>query len=897
MSVENFDSDGFTESKDRAGVTYTSTAGFTDVNLRDPPATASELWSDLMDPWTGDSLTGALIEAVRETVTEMTRIEAREQLQELTGDALGGALPDILLSLTRSDSDPWFWRAITVLPKLRQGRPLGFQSDADDCLAALAPLRAADVTPTVSLWLPQGFRDVDARTRSRWCDIVARLGRVCDVSLVVTGVERAWLASYHREDLPGVSDCWISPRDSGDPAAALDLVGTGSRHARVLQLLADEDTETVAYSRLYSKFSVGRSRVRQVVAELSDVGLVEPFGPSNNRRVELTAFGREFYGDEIAVQRRLGGRVSETGKFSNDSRVIPRTHETPPTPPTETGQDRHRLPSHHEQRYMTRRTAAAALGTGLETGFSVVNYPVEPQADRAEGRWHHEDGRLVVSAEGDNPMQMWTTLALTLADRRTFDQVLTRRRLDESNILDMLTDGQTILRDMRNIGWLPDDVNSYDDLREEFLDAANDLGKQTRKYHEDGDDDRRSSITRDALGLAGAMTQLLDLADVDLVRIVKFPEFSRRFTDDRRDELFRSLAVGTAISSNYGHHVSYRQLFEERTEKRRQAFNPTIDATDPWARPIGSWVLAGDFAGRADTVAEALHEQFNGLDPHEDAPELAIRTTVRTDPTRRQVAETARRMLSAKGLNLTPQATSMLHGLARTPFDVADALHHLAGENDDRRVDAAEIRYALAQLDADRLLRGFDGRRTTPRKLVSALLLADRPIDPAELDNLADVSSRSRRNHLSDLETSGLVKISDRGVRLRLSFRDIDSDDSERYSDIWPAYIDGDPELRPTVHAAAKVLRVGRKHHGPSDDVDDPGWPYTGVGDPLDLRNLSQPWPWLDHILPALWGVRVRDTYRDNPDVVPPLEIRHIEAGPTLEQTALIDTGAKISSH
>ena len=884
------------ESKDRADVTYTPTAGFADVDLRDPPATASELWSDLVDPWTGGGLAGALVEAVREVVAGMTEIEAREHLQELTGDALGGALPDVLLSLTRSDSDRWFWRAISVLPQVGQGRPLGFQSDTDDCLAALAPLRAADVTPTVSLRLPKGFRDVDARTRSRWCDVVAALGRACDVRLVVTGVERAWLASHHREDLPGVSDRWSSPRDGGDLVAALDLVGTGSRHARVLQLLAGEDTETISYSRLYSEFSVGRSRIRQVVGELSDVGLVEPFGSSKNRRVELTAFGREFYDDEIAVQRRLGDRVSELGKFSNDSRVNPCPHEDPSATPPEAPPDRHRLPSHHEPRYMDRRTAAATLGTGAEAGISVVDYPVDPQEDRAEGRWHHDDDRLVVAAEGDNPMQVWTTLALTLADRRTFDQVLTRRRLDESDVLDMLKDGKIVLRGMRNLGWLPDDVTSYEDLRGAFLSAATDLAELTRRYHETDNDDLRSPITRDALGLAGALTQLLDLADVDLVRVVKLPEFSRRFTEDRRDELFRSLAIGTAIASNYGHHVAYRHLFEDRTEKRQQAFNPTIDAADPWARPIGSWVLAGDFSGKTDAVAEALHEEFSGLDPHDDAPELAIRTTIRTEPTRRQVAETARRMLSTKELKLTPRATSVLHGLARTPFDVADALHHLAGENGDRRVDAAEIRYALAQLAPGRLLRGFDGRRTTPRKLVSALLSADRPLTPAELDDLADVSSRSRRDHLADLEAVGLVENDDRGVRLRLSFRDVAGEHGERYRDVWPAFVDGDPEHRPTVHTAATVLRVGREHHGPGDDIEAFGQLFDEVTDPPDPRELSQPWPWLDHVLPALWGVRVRERYRDDPDVAPPLETWSVEAGPPLEQTPVTEAGSTTQS-
>jgi hypothetical protein len=422
------------------------------------------------------------------------------------------------------------------------------------------------------------------------------------------------------------------------------------------------------------------------------------------------------------------------------------------------------------------------------------------------------------------------------------------------------------------------------------LEAATELGGLTRKYAEadDDDDDLRGPITRDALGLAGSMTHLLDLADVELTRVLKLPEFSRRFEDDRRDALFRSLAIGSAIGSNYDHHVAYRQLFESRSDKRQQAFDPTVDAADPWARLIGSWTLVGDFAGQTEAVADALQEHFRGLDPHSDAPEIAIRSEVRTDPTRRQVAETARRMLATKDIRLTPEATSVLHGLARTPFDVADALQYLAGDNEGRRVDAAEVRYALAQLEPGRLLRGIDGRRTTPRKLVSALLEADRPITGAEIDERADVSSRSRRDHLADLVEVGLVEETERGYRLALSFSGVDGDDAERYRDMWPALV-ADPEMSPSVHAAAKVLRVGREHHGPGDPVETVEWPYNGFSDPPDLRELSTPRPYLDDILPTLWGVRERTEYVDDSSVVPASSAALLRAGPTIDQTALQD--------
>jgi len=874
-----------------AGITYSQTPNLGGIVVRDAEPTATGLWTQLTDPWSGAGLAEAIVTAVRELVTDKSPVEAHTLLDGLVDDALDGALAHVLRSLVASQSDSRFWKALTTLSQLGCGRPLGCRSDLEDIHAALAPLVESTHTPTVSIRLPDKFRDVDAETRRSWCHLVAALSQAADVRLVCSGVDRAWLAHHHRDDLPGVSDRSDGHLDEDVLTAALDVVDVGSRHARVLSLLAAEDTETLAYSRLYSTFSVGRSRVRQVIGDLVDVELVATYGSPQHRRVELTTAGRQFYKKEIAVQRRLGECVSESRKLSNDSRVTPRTHgeglDRPETAPSSTA-DRHRLPSHHETRYSTRRTAVTALGTGAESGISVVDYPITQQNDRAEGRWHHEDDHLVISAEGDNPLQVWTTLALALADYRTFEQILTKHRLEDHGVLDMLEDGQAVLRGMRNIGWLPNEIESYDDLRGAFLEAATELAELTGKYAEAEDDELRGPITRDALGLAGSLTHLLDLVDVELTRVVKFPEFSRRFDDDRRDELFKSLAIGSAIGSNYGHHVAYRQLFEDRTDKRRQAFDPTVDAADPWARLIGSWTLVGDFAGKTEAVANALRERFGGLDPHDDAPEIAIRSKVRTEPTRRQVAETARRMLATKDLRLTPEATSVLHGLARTPFDVADALQYLAGDNDGRRVDAAEIRYALAQLDPDRLLRGVDGRRTTPRKLVSTLLKADRPIGGADLDKWADVSTRSRRDHLADLVEVGLVDKTERGYRLALSFNDVDGENGERYTDVWPALV-ADPEKRPTVHVAAKVLRIGREHHGPGDPVETAGWPYTGVTDPPDLRKLSAPRPYLDDVLPALWSVREQFEYATDSSVVPAPNTVLLHAGPSTDQTALQD--------
>jgi DNA-binding MarR family transcriptional regulator len=727
-------------------------------------------------------------------------------------------------------------------------------------------------TPTVAIHLPDEIQDIDPRTREAYLKTVVALASVYDVHLVASRVDLLWLAKHHRELLPRVSETWNREAPLDTPAA-LETAAPGTRGERLLQALVETDTETLTYSEAYSTMTVSKGRVRQLLGDLADAGVVRIYGDRSDRRVELTSAGREFYEEEIATQRRLSDCVSDRPKFSKDSRVLPHTHvetaptaETPPDGPA----DRVRLPDLHEVRYLDRYTAAATLGTADPGSISVVDYPVDPQTDRAEGRWHVEDDRLVVSCEGDNPMQVWTTLALTLADYRTFDRLLTEERLEDHDVLAMLEDGKSVLRGMRTIGWLPDDVDSYEDLVNAVRGAAEELGELTREYRESDDDTLRSAITRDALGLAGSLTQLCDLAGVEVVRLIKFPEFSRRFDEERSRAIFRSLALGAAVGSAYGHHTVYRHLFEDRPDKRAQAFEPTVDAANPTARLGGSFVLVGDFAGKADQVADDVEDAFAGLDPHDDAPEIRLRSELYTSPTRQQVTETARRVLQMRDLNATPVAVSLLHGLAQTTFDVADALARLDGGNDGRDVDVREIRYALTQLDSGRLLRGYDGRCTTPRKLLAALLDATVPLTERALADAAGVSQESLREHLDDLEALRLVERTD-DDRLEIALSDRDE-----YTDHTPWWVE--PPTRPDVRAAARALTVAR------DGVTDAGWPYDRPTDPPDLREVHHAEPWIEDLAPALWGLEGREEYRDQ-------ELgrrrRSIAAGPTISQTPL----------
>jgi hypothetical protein len=821
--------------------------------------TGTEVWNAIVD---NHHALGALFQAVGNAVPHATHYEAIDAIEaEPRRTSFGAAV------------------ALGKLTACRSLHRVGGGSEAvtiDDVrwLCRLAgDAELADI-PTVAVYLPDEFRDVDPRTREGYLETVVALANVYDVHLVSKRSDRVWLADRHRELLPRVSETW-SPEGDLDTRAALEVATPGSRGARLLRALGKTDTDAMTYTEAYASMTVSEGRVRQLLGDLADAGVVRIYGDRSERRVELTSAGCEFYEDEIATQRRLSECVSDRSKFSNDSRVFPciRGEAAPPaeTPPDGLA-DRVRLSQYHETRYPHRQTAAAALGTAEAGTISVVDYPVESQDDRAEGHWDAEDDRLLVSAEADNPMQVWTTLALALADYRTFDRVLTEERLEETDVLAMLQDGKSVLRGMRTIGWLPDGVETYDDLVDAVLAAAEELGELTQDYYESDDDTLRSTITQHALGLAGSVTQLCALAGVEVVRLIKFPEFSRRFDEDRSRAIFRSLAMGAAIGSSYNHHSMYRHLFEDRDEKRAQAFDPTVDAEHPSARLGGSFVLAGDFAGKSEQVADDVEAAFAGLDTHEDAPEIRLRSELYTSPTRRQIGETARRVLELKDLEVTPVAVSLLHGLARTPFDVADALWQLDDGNDGREVDVQEIRYALIQLDSGRLLRGYDGRCTTPRKALAALLDATVPLTEAALADAADVSLESLKEHLADLEALRLVERTD-DDRLELALSDRDE-----YTDYTPWWVE--PPSRPDVRAAARGLTVAR------NGVTDAGWPYDRGTRPPDLREVRHAEPWVEDLAPALWGLEGRDAYRD-------AELarrrRSVAAGPPVAQTPLAD--------
>lgn len=147
-----------------------------------------------------------------------------------------------------------------------------------------------------------------------------------------------------------------------------------------------------------------------------------------------------------------------------------------------------------------------------------------------------------MGAEYTNPLQYWVCIARALADRRVWEDVLTPERLDGNaeNLGGLQTDDTRLLRDARCLGYLRDEDATGEAYRDRILEATDELCEELSRLHDRNYGDRaefRGEILRIAHGLAGTVAHLCDLADVELVREVRLPEFSRRFDAERRDDL------------------------------------------------------------------------------------------------------------------------------------------------------------------------------------------------------------------------------------------------------------------------------------------------------------------------------------------------------------------------
>jgi len=798
--------------------------------------TVTELWRSL---FARDAVRDVFVRAVRALADGRTATDLLDALDERDVPA---HLHSLIDAVARGDRRRAWHLVSGVVPSLGQG-----QSTVGELLATAGLFDAVPSTPTLAVRIGPAFRERRREQREDICRLLATLSRSFDVRLIVTGVTRAWLSRAHREDLPGVSEWRNTDPDRGPLADVVDdalaTLDPDSREVAVLETLADAPGQTLPYRALYSAFQTDNSRVRQCIGRLSDLGLVEPFGPGSDRKADLLDAGRELL-SEVGQQITLSDAVSET----------PQNHQQAVYAQTQDGGDGDGQP--FRTAYLRPADHAASVACGSEGRISLVEHPEEPE-ETHRTRWvSYDDDReeAVVDVRATDTLHYTVSLATALASPEFIDRVLPAGRLDA------VDDTPAILRDARCIGWLSDETLSDGQaLRDALVDAGRDLADLTRdlQHGEYGDRNAlRSDIVRTAHGLAGSVVHLLDAVGVELTRVVRVPG---GLSFDKLDNLAESVGISTAIQSQYGAYAVYRQLFESREDKRQAALSPGVDAADPVGELIGSLVVRGpDIERLRPSLAEHVARPADVVD---DAPELSVRVPIQSVG-RRAFATAATRVLSSKNLRQTRDAVALCRSLAGSPYDVARALQQLDTEEDARDVRPDEIRYALATLSAERCVPPLP---PTVGAIVSALLAAEKRLTQTALSERAGVSTESIRRHRDRLASLGLLDHGERGYRLSLSFRTRE----ERRSPVTPDVVGG--RFIMAVDSLLVDALPPERYADPEDPV---GQVLFAPQDPWGIPEESDLSPWVD-LAGALTGTD------------PPDRDVSVSFGPSIQQTPL----------
>lgn len=846
-----------------------------------------------------------LLEGVRDLVAGQTPAEARETLREAGITALDGFYATLCTQAAGGDERA-VWELLSLTRKLGTGQDhFNLRSGRGDISSgAVALFASSAVTPHLSIRLGGDFFERRRAQREDVLRFLLELSEGARVTIAASGLVEGRLWREHRDLLPASVTERVRARlrsaDDGDAdlvERALGELDPDGRHASVLSRLAEEPSELLTYGRLQDMESVGRSYVRKLKSELSDLGLVEGVQHADEPALMLTPAGRDYvdaldqYRTDQAVLPDFGGCVTETPK----SRDEPVYH----TREDGRGEGSERSPYSSLARYMSQVEHVTAVSGAEDGGVGLVDHPIRPDEDARQPAWSCNDARdeLVVGAQYQNALQWWVCIALALSDPKTWDRVATPGRLDaeDDDLAGLEVADCEILRNGRGLGYLKSDEANGENYRDRLLDARDELEKLTRTYYErfivgDGDEDDRkefrATILRNAHGLAGTMLHLLDLLGVDIIRVAWLPDFKRAVRDERREDFLKTLAIGASIQSRYGHFNIYKQVFEDRPQKRHQAITPDVDAADPFGELIGSFVLVGD---GVDVIKNDLARAFRRpKEVHEDAPEISVRVGVTTGGAARYW-RAVRRMLDFRKLEATREATRMLRAFTGSIFDVAMALRGLSKE-DYREIRIDEVRYALSTLPEDRILPRM---RPTVRAIVHTLLGAHEPIRQTELCRRAEVSGQSFRNNREVLEALDVVREEGGKWRIALSLPE------ERGRGIVPWYVqpdrerDDDRDGRPLGVLAEVAIEGDLPNSSAAYDAINDLWgaAYGALHEPQNARKrLSTAWKWAPRWLRFLREANgeLAQIYRDL-EATPSWEPERIvvEVGPRIEQESI----------
>ena len=824
------------------------------ISLDGRPVT--ELWAALTD---AHAVREAFVRSVRSFAQGRTIPELYDALEERD---VPYWLQSPIRSVAQGDRAAAWELVSTRLPAV--GRDAG---TVDDLLTVAGLLAAdeGDTTPTVTVVVETDFREQRREQRVDICRLLAALARGLGVRLVCSGLTQRWLLKTHREELP-VSSFDNHPRESGPVSAlveeALGTLDPDGTAVEVLRRVARTPGETLSYTSLYGSPGLpSRSAIRQHLGTLTNLSLVERFGPDAHRKVQLLPAGRAYLeqlAEEIGTQQTLSDRVSNPPNVCVQAVCSQQGREG--------GEER----EPYSTAYLSRAAHTAAAAAGSPGGVTVVRGRF-PSADGKPDRTRYvsvdEDRQeAVVAVRASDALPHVVSTAIALASPRFLNPILTDERLEA------LDEPPAILRDARCIGGLSEEaLSDADALREAFVEWGEELEGLTTKLHREEYESRdrfRGEIMRVAHGLAGSVVHLVDALGFDLTREIRVPD---RLNDRQHTALARSVAVAASVQSQYGAFATYRQLFEDRSDKRDRSFSPTVDAADPTGSLIGSFVIRGPDVHRFRPSLEAALREPAEL--HEDAPEFVVPVPVESVG-REATASVVARLCPPKGLRPTREAVSVLDAVAESPYAVARGVQQLGEETRRRDLRPRDVQYALATLSPAVLLPDLP---PTVGAVVAALLRADGSLTQREVARRADVSPASVRSHRETLAALGLLEVSvgdTVAYRLALGVEQGDS------SDAYPGCVTGESGFVDAVNELAATILPASAYADPSGPVYEAlAWPPDpwGVGDVPVLR------PWVEFV------ARLVDAACDQDAVT-------VEIGPELEQRSLTDAVGEVTA-
>lgn len=230
--------------------------------------------------------------------------------------------------------------------------------------------------------------------------------------------------------------------------------------------------------------------------------------------------------------------------------------------------------------------------------------------------------------------------------------------------------------------------------------------------------------------------------------------------------LSQFVAKQTAISTQYGHYVAERVMYEPRKKKREQMLGtPTVDVDDSTGEVLGSWLIRGP---GVDKLFDSMHDFGDHLE--------AVDKTARNwspfvanvdvlDADRRKAVATALAWIgSKKRLDPTPFVTNFLHSLTGSVFTAVKAYGWGLGAQDTGRrrdVEPDELRLALTALDAEDLLP--DTGYSATSRILFTLLNARMRLTTGELADRAGVSKQTLQNRRKELEALEFIVVDETG--------------------------------------------------------------------------------------------------------------------------------------